>query len=48
MFASGYMIEEHHLSVFVGRNLYTFCAITRGVLVWVNIYHLSVTLVSEQ
>jgi hypothetical protein len=45
--AASDVIEEDHLSVFIGLYLHTLGTITRGILVGVNIYDLPVTFVSE-
>jgi len=46
--AAGDVIEEDHLSVFLGLDLHALGTITRGVLVGVNINDFPVTLVSEK
>ena len=42
------MVEEHHLSIVITLDLNSFSSVTWWVLVWINIDHLSVPLVSEQ
>ena len=42
------MVEEHHLSIVITLDLNSFNSVTWWVLVWINIDHLSVPLVSEQ
>ena len=48
MFATGYVIEEDDLSVFLGHYLDAFGSIARGVLVGVHINDLPVTFVAEE
>jgi len=45
--AAGDVIEEDHLSVFIGLDLHALGTITRRVFVGVNINDFPVTLVSE-
>ncbi len=42
------MIEEYHLSVFIGRDFNTLSSITRRVLVGVNVDNFPVTLITEK
>ena len=48
MLSSRDMVEEHHLSIVITLDLNSFSSVTWWVLVWINIDHLSVPLVSEQ
>lgn len=48
MLAAGDVIEEDHLSVFIGLDLHALGTITRGILVGVNINDFPITLVSKQ
>lgn len=48
MFASCDVIEKDYLRVFLSLDLNPLCAIARGILHWVHIYNLSISLVAEE
>lgn len=48
MFPPRDVIEEHHLCVLICFDLHSLSAITRWILVWVYIYNLPVSFISEE
>lgn len=48
MFTSGDVIEENHLRIFFSLNLHSLRAVTRLQLRGIHIYHLPISLVSEE